>query len=151
MADNEYVPIVQRVAQIFGWGFIVVGVGGFLATGVSMEAHPDLAPKLLGLFPVNVLHNVVHLVLGVFGIVSAKNFTAAKQYCRITGIVYLLLAGLGAVSPDMFGLVPIGGYDIWLHLVLALPLLIVGFTAGSAPRVVTGAPTDAGSPPPSRQ
>jgi hypothetical protein len=144
MADNEHVPIVQRVAQIFGWGFIIVGVGGFLATGASMEAHPDLAPKLLGLFPVNVLHNVVHLVLGVFGIVSAKNFTAAKQYCRITGIVYLLLAGLGAVAPDMFGMVPIGGNDIWLHLLFAIPLLIVGFTARHTPQPAAAPRVDPG-------
>jgi uncharacterized protein DUF4383 len=144
MADNEQVPIVQRVARIFGWAFIAVGVGGFLVTGASMETHPDLAPKLLGLFPLNVLHNVVHLVLGVFGIVAAKQFTAAKLYCRITGIVYLLLAGLGAMSPDMFGLVPIGGADVWLHLVFALPLILVGFTAGRKSEPAPAAPPDVG-------
>lgn len=127
MTDHEQVPIVQRVAQIFGWGFIAVGIGGFLVTGASMETHPELAPKLLGLFPLNVLHNVVHLVLGVFGIVAAKQFTAAKYYCRITGVVYLLLAAIGAMSPDLFGLVPIGGNDVWLHVVFALPLILVGF------------------------
>ena len=44
---------------------------------------------------------------------------------------------LGFVSPDMFGLVPIGDHDIWLHAGLGIGLAAVGFTARPAGTVRT--------------
>lgn len=123
---------VQRVAQIFGWVFVLVGVLGFFAT--------DEEGRLLGLFPVNTLHNVVHIALGVWGILAARSWDAARTYCRAAGVIYAVLAVLGLVEPDGFGLVPIGGNDVWLHVVLAIALLFFGFTAreeGSAARATT--------------
>ena len=120
---------VQRAAQIFGWGFVIVGVLGFFATGASMEDDPLLAPRLLGLFPLNVLHNVVHLLLGVWGLASVGSFAASKSYAIGAGVIYLLLAGLALITPDMFGMVPIGGNDIWLHLLFGIPLLAIGLAA----------------------
>lgn len=121
---------VQRVAQIFGAVFILVAIVGFIATGVSnMEADPVRAPHLLGLFPVNVLHNVVHLLFGIWGLAASRTFGGARSYARIAGVLYLLLAGVGYVSPNGFGLVPLGGNDIWLHGLLGFVLAAVGFTA----------------------
>ena len=125
--------LVQRAASVAGWVFIVIGAGGFFATGASMETHPALAPRLFGVFPVNALHNVVHLAFGLWGIWAARAFGAARAYCRVAGICFLLLAALGAVSPEMFGLAPIGGNDVWLHAVLGAVLAAVGFAARSAP------------------
>jgi hypothetical protein len=121
---------VQRVAQIFGVVFILVGIIGFTATGMgNMEADPARAPSLVGMFPVNVLHNIVHLLLGIWGLVAARSFSGARSYARIAGVLYLLLAVAGYVSPNGFGLVPLGGNDIWLHAVLGFVLAAVGFTA----------------------
>jgi hypothetical protein len=121
---------VQRVARIFGIVFILVAIVGFVATGIgNMEADPATAPLLLGLFPVNVLHNVVHLLFGIWGLVAARSFSGARSYARIAGVLYLLLAVAGYVSPNGFGFVPLGGYDVWLHAVLGLVLAGVGFTA----------------------
>ena len=120
---------VQRAAQIFGIVFLLVGIAGFFASGMSMEADPEAAPHLLGLFPVNLLHNVVHLLFGVWGLLAARSFDGAVTYARVGGIAYLALAGLGLISADMFGLVPIGGNDIWLHAVLGIALAAIGFTA----------------------
>ena len=119
---------VQRVAQIFGWVFVLVAVWGFFITGGSMEAGMD-APAILGLFPVNVLHNVAHLLLGVWGIVASRSFGSARSYAQIAGILYLVLAVLGFVDPTGFGLLPLGGGDFGLHAVLGLILAGVGFTA----------------------
>jgi hypothetical protein len=116
----------QRLAQVFGWAFIGVGLAGFAATGGSMEADHVLAPRLFGLFPVNVLHNVVHLVFGLWGVLGARSAGAARGYLLGAGLVYLLLAALGYVAPNGFGLVPIGGNDVGLHLFLALGLLFSG-------------------------
>ena len=121
---------VQRIAQIFGIVFILVAIYGFTQTGMSnMEADPGRAPQLLGLFPVNVLHNVVHLLFGIWGLAASRSFSGARSSARIAGVLYLLLAVLGFVVPNGFGLVPLGGYDVWLHVVLGLVLALVGFTA----------------------
>jgi hypothetical protein len=121
---------VQRVAGIFGVAFILVAIVGFMATGMgNMEADPARAPLLIGLFPVNVLHNVVHLLFGIWGLVASRTYSGARSYARIAGVLYLVLAVVGFVAPNGFGLVPLGGNDVWLHLVLGLVLAGVGFTA----------------------
>ena len=106
-----------------------------------MEADPARAPHLLGVFPVNVLHNAVHLLFGIWGLVASRTFGGAKSYAQIAGVLYLLLAGLGFAVPNGFGLVPLGGNDVWLHLVLGLVLAVVGFAAKELrPPVVASAP-----------
>lgn len=129
---------VQRVAQIFGIIFILAALAGFYTGGMNMEADPALAPKVLGLFPVNLLHNIVHLLFGIWGLAASRSFTGAKQYGQIGGAIYLVLAVLGFVAPDGFGMVPLGGNDIWLHLALGLGLLAAGFTAKPAAVTPTG-------------
>lgn len=122
--------MVQRVAQLFGVVFLLVGVLGFVASGMSMDANMDTAPKLFGLFPVNALHNLVHCVFGIWGLLAARSAAGATQYAKIGGGIYLTLAVLGFVAPTTFGLIPIGGNDIWLHAVLGIVLLAVGLQAG---------------------
>lgn len=125
---------VQRVAQVLGIVFILVAILGFVASGGSMDADPATAPRLLGLFAVNVLHNVVHLLFGVWGLLAARSFSGARTYGMVGGIAYIALAALALVTPDTFGLIPIGGHDIWLHALLGVVLAAVGFTA-KAPAV----------------
>ena len=124
--------LAQRLAQIFGWGFIIVGIAGFAASGVSMTADHMLAPKLLGIFPVNLVHNLVHLLFGAWGVASSRSLGATRAYLAGAGIVYLVLAALGYVAPNGFGLVPLGGADIGLHVFLALALLLSWFVARAA-------------------
>ena len=116
----------QRISQLFGWAFVVVGVLGFAATGGSMDPNHLTAPRLFGLFPVNVVHNVVHLVFGLWGVLAARSLGMARSYLLGAGLVYLVLAALGVVAPDGLGLVPIGGNDVGLHLFLGLGLLLSG-------------------------
>ena len=121
--------LAQRVAMIFGVVFILVALLGFITKGgTSMAAEMDTAPKLLGLFPVNLLHNLVHLLFGVWGVLAARTWPAAKTYCQVGGAIYIVLTILGFIAPTTFGLIPIGGNDIWLHAVLGIALAAVGFT-----------------------
>ena len=120
--------MIKRIALVFGIVFLLVGIAGYLTEGgMSMQVEP--AALLLGLFPVNMLHNAVHVAFGLWGIVASRSFAGARNYARIGGIVYLLLAVLGFVVPNGFGFVPLGGNDIWLHAVLGIALLAAGFTA----------------------
>ena len=120
--------LAQRVALIFGVVFVLVAVLGFITTGgTGMDA--EHSGMLLGLFPVNLLHNVVHLLFGVWGVLASRTWPAARTYCRIGGIIYIVLAVLGFVAPTTFGLIPIGGNDIWLHALAGVVLLGVGIQA----------------------
>lgn len=123
---------VQRVAQIFGVVFILVALAGFYTGGMDMNADPATAPAIFGMFPINLLHNIVHLLFGIWGLAAARSYTGAKQYAQIAGVIYLVLAVVGYFMPDGFGLVPLGGNDVWLHLVLGGILSAVGFTAKPA-------------------
>jgi hypothetical protein len=121
--------MVTRVAMVFGVVFLLVGILGLIAPG-GMQMGADPAPAtVLGLFAVNLLHNIVHLLFGVWGLLASRSFTAAKSYAQIGGVSYIVLAILGFVAPTTFGLIPIGGNDIWLHAALGVVLAGVGFTA----------------------
>lgn len=120
---------VQRTALVFGIVFLLIGIAGFFATGTSMDANMETAPRLFGLFPVNMLHNLVHLAFGVWGLAAYRSFTASRGYAQVAGVAYLLLAVIGFVVPEFFGIMPIGGNDIWLHVLLGAVLAGVGFTA----------------------
>lgn len=122
--------LAQRAALIFGVVFILVALVGFFTPGgTGMEASMERAPRELSLFPINLLHNLVHLLFGIWGLLASRTFPAAKTYGQVGGVIYIVLTILGFVAPTTFGLIPIGGNDIWLHAVLGIALAAVGFTA----------------------
>ena len=126
--------MIQRVAQVFGIGFLLIAIAGFVASGMSMDPNPETAPKVFGIFPVNLVHNLVHAAFGVWGLVASKSFGASKSYATISGVIYLVLMVVGFVFPTGFGLVPLGGHDVWLHLVLGAALLGFVIAAKDVPR-----------------
>ena len=109
-------------ARIFGAIFVAVGLLGFV---------PPLVPNgnLLGLFPVNAMHNLVHVGLGVWGLIAGASLAAAVIYFRGIAIIYGVLAVLGLipVTNTLFGLAPIHGADVLLHAVLAVIAAYLGF------------------------
>lgn len=128
---------IQKLAAVFGVVFIIIAIVGFIAPGgMAMQpTDPATAAKALGIFPVNLLHNVVHLLFGIWGLAASRNWAGSKQFFTIGGVIYALLTILAFLSPTGFGFVPLGGSDIGLHCVLAIAMLAIGFTA--KPAVVT--------------
>ena len=120
---------------IWGIAFLLVGIAGFIPGLVSPPAGThSLAVeaghgRLFGLFPVNVFHNVVHLAFGVWGLAAYRTFGAARTYARSVAVIYLVFAvmGLIPVLNTMFGLVPLHGHDVWLHLLLGAVAAYFGF------------------------
>jgi len=125
--------------------FLLVGILGFIP-GVTSNyeslgvAGPESEALLLGIFQVSILHNIVHLLFGVAGLLMARTRTQAKNYLLYGGIIYLILWVYGLVvgldSPANF--VPFNTADNWLHLVLgigmvALALLLSRDTAKATP------------------
>src|SRR6058998_2278444 len=102
-------PMVRRVAMVFGIVFLLVGVLGLVSTGgMQMGAAPAPA-MILGLFPTNLLHNIVHLLFGVWGLLAARSYAGAKMFAQVGGVVYIVLAICGLLIPNTFGLLPNGG------------------------------------------
>lgn len=120
---------IQRVATLSGILFLAVSALGFAA---GAGGHPMLnmsTGMLLGLFPVNVLHNAVHMAFGVWGIWAGWSARRSVVYALGSGAAYLVLAICGMVTPVLLGMVPIGGNDVVLHLLLAVVLAGAGFWA----------------------
>lgn len=125
---------VRTFALIFGIVFLAVGVAGFVPGLAQETTHPGVTMEhgsamLLGLFPVNTLHNIVHLLFGILGILAYRSASGSVSYFRVVAISYGLLTILGLLpaTNTLFGLVPIHGNDIWLHAVLALVAAYFGF------------------------
>ena len=130
---------VQKVAMVFGVAFLLLAILGFIAPGGMVMAPDAGAGMLLGMFPINLLHNVVHLIFGIWGLAASRSFSGAKSYAQIGGVIYIVLAVCGWLKPDGFGLVPLGSNDVWLHAVLGIVLAAVGFTAKAETVTTTGA------------
>lgn len=125
----------RTFARIFGVIFLIVGVGGFIP-GLTTAAspHPDLSVvhgygHELGLFPVNTLHNIVHLIFGLWGLAAARSLGGARTYGKAVAIIYALFTVMGLVPGlhTTFGLVPLYGADVVLHLLLAAIAAYFGF------------------------
>lgn len=111
-------------AVLFGLGFLSAGMMGFM----PMFTHDGL---LLGIFAVDTLHNVIHLVTGVVALLVAGSVAYARVYFKVFGIIYGLVAVMGfAMHGDMSMLhVPMqmNMADNYLHTVAALLSLAFGF------------------------
>ena len=128
---------VQIAALVVGVAFLVPGVLGFIP-GVTTHydmldfAGHESGAKLLGIFGISVLHNIVHLAFGIAGLVFARTFSCARGYLIVSGVIYLLLSIYGLIidHESAANFVPIDAADNWLHLVLAVGMLGLGFVRG---------------------
>ena len=123
---------VQKGALIFGIVFLVVGIAGFipgLTQGNLDGAGSGSMAMLLGLFQVSVLHNIVHLLFGIVGLVVARTARGSRLYLIVGGVIYAVLwiYGLFTANHDSgANFVPINTADNWLHLVLAVAMILLG-------------------------
>ncbi len=115
----------RRFAQLIGVLFLIVGVLGFIP-GLMSSPHPNAVPGLFadggygllfGLFPVNWIHNLVHLGVGIAALTSAGSVSKARGFARGLTWFYGVLAVMGIIPPlsMTFGLIPLHGWDVWLH------------------------------------
>lgn len=122
---------IRTFAKIFGVVFLLVGLSGFVPGVTTAHSHPGAADvtidaglgAAMGLFPVNVLHNLVHVLFGVWGLAAARSLGAARLYAKGVAVIYAALAIFGLIPAaklwTTFGLIPLYGNDVWLHVFLA--------------------------------
>jgi hypothetical protein len=109
----------RMAGLIIGIVLLVVGVLGFIP-------NPLVSPT--GLFMVNTAHNLVHLVSGAVILAGVYSFGSALGL-KIVGVVYAIIAILGLVmGGDMLlGVIAMNMADHWLHVALAVVILLAGF------------------------
>lgn len=130
--------MIRKFALIFGFIFVLVGILGFVP-GANDHSHTDMPSiavdsfygRLLGLFPVNLMHNIVHIAVGAWGIFSSGSVAASRLFGRGLAILYGLLTILGLIPATytLFGIAPIFGHDVWLHALSAVIAGYFGFIA----------------------
>lgn len=109
--------MVKTVTWVLGIVFVAIGILGFVND------------PILGLFEVDTIHNIVHLLSGIVAIgaaVSGESY--ARLYLIIFGLVYGVVTVLGfTMGGDILGLFTVNMADNYLHAALALVMLAVGF------------------------
>ncbi|TDK27578.1 DUF4383 domain-containing protein [Arthrobacter crusticola] len=128
---------VQKAALAVGAVFLLVGLLGFVP-GITAQydqlafAGHHSGALLLGLFQVSVLHNVVHLLFGVAGIMLARSASGARSYLLVGGIIYLVLWIYGLVidQESAGNFVPLNAADNWLHLLLGVGMIALALVLG---------------------
>jgi Domain of unknown function (DUF4383) len=115
--------MAKTLGLLFGIVFLAIGILGFVPGVTNNE-------MLLGIFMVNPAHSVVQIVSGIiFLIASMSGAGAARLWFQIFGIIYAIVAILGFMNPNgmLLGMISNNPADTWLHVVLAVVMLIIGF------------------------
>ena len=127
--------MTRLFARWFGIIYVLVGILGFIP-GINAMMPPEDGVTvamsyghLLGLFPVNVIHNIVHVLIGGWGVASAGSYAQARTYARSIAVIYGVLAICGFIAPfsSLFGLAPLFSHDIWLHALSAVVAAYFGW------------------------
>jgi hypothetical protein len=113
----------STVAKVFGVVLLTIGVLGFI---------PALTPddRLLGIFHVDPLHNLIHLSSGGVALWSGlTSLKASRLYFQVFGVVYALVAVLGFayMEKDILDILANNMADNLLHVVIAGSALLLGF------------------------
>ncbi|MCI5108603.1 MAG: DUF4383 domain-containing protein [Candidatus Pacebacteria bacterium] len=113
-------------AWIFAVVFLAIGILGFVPGITTADGH------LLGIFHVDAMHNIIHLITGVIALfVAMGSGNAQKMFFKIFGVIYAVVAIAGLVwGGNVFGLIHTNTADDILHVVIALIALYAGFGGG---------------------
>ncbi len=123
----------RLVGLIFGIVYLLVAVLGFIL-GANAGFVSPTGPELLGLFQINHLHNIVHLLVGALLTGAAlKGVSSAKGANTLVGAVYLVVGLIGFfIQGTAANILALNGADNFLHLASAAVLLGVGLTQDKA-------------------
>jgi len=128
MEDNgKDMSLLRKIAYLFGVVLLLSGIMGFipfLTTG-----DDDGVRRLLGIFEVDTVHNLVHIATGIVAMLSAKSDRLARIFFITFGLVYTLITLIGfAGDPDakVLGFLHVNQADNFLHLGIAAVSLAAG-------------------------
>ena len=132
-------PLLARLLGLFAFA---IGIAGFfpIATAPADLTSPYLTIGrdygfVAGLFATNAVLDGLHAAFGIWGILASFSFPRAVGFCRWTAWIFALLFLLGVIpiTNTLFGVAPLYGHDIWLHLVIAIAAAFGGYGPASIP------------------
>src|SRR3982751_4193529 len=118
-------PWPQLLALVFGVVYLLVGIIGFFITGFDNFAGHGQDEMLL-FFMINPLHNIVHIVIGIAGLLLARTLAGARTYGWLLAVGYAaaFVYGLLAVG-ESWDFLNLNWADNILHLLTALVGLVI--------------------------
>jgi hypothetical protein len=118
--------IPEILALAFGAIYLLVGIVGFFVTGFDDFFAHNTEEKLLGIFEINGMHNVVHILIGVAGLVLGRTLAGARTYGWLLAVGYgaAFIYGLLAIGKD-WDFLSINAADNVLHIATALVGLVI--------------------------
>ena len=119
--------VPQLLALVFGAVYLLVGIIGFFVTGFDHFAdNGQRHEMLIGLFMINPLHNIAHILVGVLGLVLGRTLAGARTYGWILAVLYaaLFVYGLIAVGKS-WDFLNINAGDNVLHILTAVVGLVI--------------------------
>jgi len=106
---------VRRFAALSGLVLLLLGIIGFIN------------PHAFGWFHLDTTHNVIHVVVGLLGLLAASGEGYAFRFSQMTGLLFMLMAVLGFFTKDLFGLMHVGLTDNVLHFIVGAIALYFGY------------------------
>ena len=137
---NTSRDLLRTAAAVVGAVFLLVGVLGFVPgitssySDLTFAGHNSQA-KLLGIFQVSILHNLVHVLFGVAGLALSRSRDTARSFLVGGGAIYLVLwlYGLVVGQNSSANFVPVNTADDWLHFVLGAGMIALGLALSRRP------------------
>jgi hypothetical protein len=115
----------EILALAFGAIYLLVGIVGFFVTGFDDFFAHDTNETLVG-FEINGMHNVVHILIGVAGLVLGRTLAGARTYGWLLAVGYgaAFIYGLLAIGKE-WDFLSINAADNVLHILTALVGLVI--------------------------
>ena len=132
---------VRYFLLVVGFIYTLAGLLGFFPGLVEPAQVPEFMTQvgtgtaagfgyLFGLFPTTTVNNIFNLIIGLFGIAGFLSpEPGARIFADTLAVLFGLLTFLGLfpIANTTFGLMPIFGSDVWLHLVTGSLAAYFGF------------------------
>lgn len=131
---------VKMFSLVVGVLYLILGFSGAIPSllnpteAASQVVFGDVTLEgvraLYGLFPINAFESIVYIIIGLIGLIG---FVGTEPFARLYAdslAVWLGLVGILGLIPianTLFGIMPIYGNDVWLHLGTAIAAAYFGF------------------------
>jgi len=122
-------------ARLIGTTYLIIGVVGFLPLDIINPVRSSVT-YLLRHIAVNGLHNAVHVIIGLTGVLAARRVEITRLWCRTCGVILLILFVVGFAhaalqgfprDQSLLGLVALNASGHTFHLASGVVLLLLGF------------------------
>jgi hypothetical protein len=115
----------RTLMLVLGVFYVAIGALGFVP-GITQPGEAPGQGLLLGIFAVNAIHNIAHLVLGAWMVWAASSRENLRTNGRILAAVFVILAIGSFIAPLVEGLA-LNMPDTGLHILTAILTGVVGF------------------------